>query len=280
MINIIYKIIDMTLPFEFMKPIFMKNAFLAFLFISPVLGLLGTMVVNNKMSFFSDALGHSALCGLGIGAVFGLNEPLPAMLIFSVIFSLLIIWIKDRNNSSMDTIIGVFSSTGIALGLILMYKSKGLSKFTNYLAGDILSVRTQDLAILFAVFIIVIVLWVFIFNKLLIVSLNQTFAISRGINTKLLEIIFTVIIAIVVTVSIKSIGILIINSLLVLPAAASRNISRTMRQYSFLSVAISVVCGLSGLIISYFWNTPSGATMVLLSAIVYFATLFIKEVRH
>ena len=280
MINAVYNIIDIILPFEFMKPFFMKNAFIAFLLISPVLGLLGTMVVNNKMSFFSDALGHSALFGLGIGVILGMSEPLPVMIAFSIIFSLLIILVKSKNDSSMDTIIGVFSSTGIAAGLILMYKNKGINKFTSYLTGDILSVRNEDLAILFIVFIAVIILWIFIFNKLLVVSLNQTFAISRGINTKLLETLFTVAIAIVVTVSIKCIGILIINSLLVLPAAASRNISKTMRQYTFLSVAISVVCGLSGLFISYFWNTPSGATMVLLSAIVYFSTLSIRELKN
>ena len=256
---------------------FMKNALIAVLLITPILGILGTMVVNNKMAFFSDALGHSALAGIGIGVVLGLTQPLWAMIAFALIFSAAIIIVKNTNNSSMDTIIGVFSSTGIALGIMLLSINSNFSKYSNYLIGDILGITKNEIILLAVVFVFVIVAWIFIFNKLLIVSLDTTFGVSRGVGTKSLEIIFTSIIAIVVTISIKWVGILIINSLLVLPAASSRNIAKNMRQYHVLSVLLALTSGISGLVISFYSNTSTGATIVLISAILYFLTLIFKR---
>ena len=256
---------------------FMKNALLAVLLITPILGILGTMVVNNKMAFFSDALGHSALAGIGIGVVLGLTQPLWAMIAFALVFSAAIIIVKNTNNSSMDTIIGVFSSTGIAIGIVLLSINSSFSKYSNFLIGDILGITPNEIILLAIVFICVIIIWIFIFNNLLIVSLDNTFGVSRGVNTKFLEIIFTSIIAVVVTISIKWVGILIINSLLVLPAASSRNIARNMRQYHAISVLLAITAGISGLIISFYFNTSTGATIVLISAILYFITLIFRK---
>lgn len=277
MIDTLYRFIDLILPFHWLSYDFMKNAFIAVLIVTPLFGLLGTMVVNNKMSFFADALGHGAFTGIAIGILLGGLDPMWGATIFSVVFAISITIIKNKGTSSTDTIIGVFSSTAVALGLVLMSFSSSLTKFSSYLVGDLLSISTDELFLLFIVFIIIVILWCFLFNKILITSLNSSLANSRGYNTLLIEIIFTSIIAIIVTLTVRWVGLLIINSLLVLPAAAARNISKNIRQYTLYSVLISMFSGISGLIISYYFNTVTGATIVIVSSLIFFLTLLLRR---
>ena len=277
MFDALYNTIDMILPFQWLSHTFMKNAFIAILIITPLFGLLSTMVVSNKMSFFADSLGHGAFTGIAVGILLGGIDPMWGATLFSVCFAIAITIIKNKGTSSTDTIIGVFSSTSIALGLVLMSFSSSLSKFTSYLVGDLLSISKNEIILLIFVFITVIVLWTLIFNKLLVTSLNTSLANSRGMNTLLIEIIFTCTIAVIVTLTIRWVGLLIINSLLVLPAAAARNISKNVRQYHLFSVLIAVFSGITGLIISYYLNTVTGATIVLISSVIFFITLIIRR---
>lgn len=279
-----YSLVDSLLPFEWMQYAFMKNALLGVLLVTPIFGLLGTMIVNNKMAFFSDSLGHSALTGIAIGVIFGNAFPLLeikpvwSMLIFSVLITIAILVVKEANTASTDTIIGVFSSTAVALGLVILTRNGGFNKYSGYLIGDFLSISPGDLLILGIVFLVVILLWVVIFNKLLLASLNQSLARSRGIKVKRYEYLFAVVMAVIVTISIQWVGILIISSLLVIPAASARNIAKNMRQYHIYSVLIALVSGLAGLILSYFWGTATGATIVLITA-GFFALTFAMKLR-
>lgn len=277
MFDTLYNAIDMLLPFQWLSHTFMKNAFIAILIITPLFGLLSTMVVSNKMSFFADSLGHGAFTGIAVGILLGGIDPMWGATLFSVCFAIAITIIKNKGTSSTDTIIGVFSSTSIALGLVLMSFSSSLSKFSSYLVGDLLSISKGEIIILIFVFITVIILWALIFNKLLVTSLNTSLANSRGMNTLLIEIIFTCTIAVIVTITIRWVGLLIINSLLVLPAAAARNISKNVRQYHLFSVLIAIFSGITGLIISYYLNTVTGATIVLVSSAIFFITLIVRR---
>ena len=271
-----YNIVDFLLPFQWAHYTFMKNALLGVLLVTPMFGLLGTMVVNNKMAFFSDALGHSALTGIAIGVILGIKNPIWSMLAFSLILAVVIIKVKNVNTSSTDTIIGVFSSTAVALGVVILSFRGGFTKYSVYLIGDLLSITPVNLLLLVIVCIVVIIIWVISFNKLLLVSVNQLLARSRGINVHFYEYIFTIIVAIIVTISIQWVGVLIISSMLVLPAAAARNISNNMRQYNIYSVVIALFSGLAGLILSYFLGSASGATMVLISSAFFAITFFVK----
>lgn len=277
MFDTLYNAIDLILPFQWLSHTFMKNAFIAIVIITPLFGLLSTMVVSNKMSFFADSLGHGAFTGIAVGILLGGIDPMWGATLFSICFAIAITIIKNKGTSSTDTIIGVFSSTSIALGLVLMSFSSSLSKFSSYLVGDLLSISQNQIILLIFVFIAIIVLWSLIFNKLLVTSLNTSLANSRGMNTLLIEIIFTCTIAVIVTITIRWIGLLIINSLLVLPAAASRNISRNIRQYHLFSILIAIFSGIVGLIISYYLNTVTGATIVLVASVIFFITLFIRR---
>jgi len=268
--------VNLLLPFKWLDHEFMKNALLGVLLVTPIFGLLGTMIVNNKMAFFSDSLGHSALTGIAIGVILGIPNPIWSMLFFSVLITIAILVVKEANTASTDTIIGVFSSTAMALGIVILSRNGGFTKYSVYLIGDLLSISSSDLLTLGIVFILVIVLWIVIFNKLLLASINQSLARSRGINLRLYEYLFAMIMAVIVTISIQWVGILIISSLLILPAASSRNIAKNMRQYHIYSVLIAIISGVSGLILSYFLGTATGATIVLISAMFFTVTFIIK----
>ena len=273
----IYSVMETLLPFSWVEFTFMKNAFLAIILIAPLFGLVGTMIVNNKMSFFSDALGHCALTGIAIGVMLGIGNYAVSMLGFALIFALGISAIIDSGISSSDTIIGVFSSAGIALGIVILSLRGGFSKYSGYLIGDILSITKNEIILLAFVLILAIMIWFLSFNKLMLSSLNKDMAQSKQINVKFYKNLFMILIAMIVTISLKWVGMLIINSLLVLPAASARNLVKNMKSYHIVSVLFSVFSGISGLILSYYMGTSAGATIVLISSIIFFVTFFINK---
>lgn len=275
--EIVYSVLEAIIPFEFINYTFMKNALLAIVLISPIFAILGTMIVNNKMAFFSDALGHSALTGIAIGMLLGISNFNIGMIIFAIAFALILNFVKNKTSYGADTIISVFSSIAIALGLALLAQSGGFNKYSSYLVGDILSITETEIVYVLLAAIAVLAFWYFTFNKLNVISINSTLAKSKGINVKKIDNIFVVLIAIIVMISIRWIGILLINSLLILPAASSRNIAKNMRGYHLLAVIFSVFSGIAGLIISYYFNIPTGSMIVLISGIIYFATLLVKN---
>lgn len=272
----IYDLMNLLLPFEWAEHTFMKNAFLAILLVTPLFGLLSTMVVSNRMAFFSDSLGHGAFTGIAIGVLLGFASPLTSLMIFSVGFALFITYIKTKSTASTDTIIGVFSSTAIALGLMLMSRGGGFNKFSTYLIGDVLSITPEDLQTLLLVALFVLVGWGALFNRLLILSINPSFARSRGIPALWVDGIFASLLALLVSISIQWVGILIINALLVLPAAAARNVTNNVKQYHAVSVFVAMLSGFSGLIVAYYFNMAAGATIVVIASAIFFVTMLLK----
>lgn len=274
--EILYRLMDL-MPFDWLQYTFMKNALLAILLITPLFGMLGTMAVDNKMAFFSDALGHSALTGIAIGVVLGWENQMAAMLLFGILWAVLITFVKHNSKMSADTIISVFSSTSIALGLVVLSRGGAFAKYSSMLVGDVLSVTQGDLAALLFTLIVAVVCWLLLFNPLMITSVNSPLARSRGIRSRMTEYAFTIIVAVAVMMSIRWVGVMLINSLLILPAAASRNVARNAAHYLRLSVLIAMVCGVTGLILSYYINTSAGAAIVLCCAAVYFVTLPLRR---
>lgn len=272
-----YQLLDAILPFEFLSYSFMKNAFLAILLISPIFAILGTMIVNNKMAFFSDALGHSALTGIAIGTIFGIANNNISMILFAIVFAVALNMVKQKTTYGADTIISVFSSIAIAVGLAILANTGSFNKYSSYLVGDVLSITWEEIIVLAIAAVIIFVIWYYSFNKLNCVSLNPALAKSKGINVKVLDNLFVIIIAIVVMLSIRWIGILLINSLLILPAASSRNITRNMRSYHLFAVLFSLASGIVGLILSYYYNIPTGPMIVILSGAIYFVTFLLKD---
>ena len=268
------------LPFEMLHWDFMKNALLAILLMAPLFGLMSTMIVTGRMSFFSDALGHSAFTGIAIGCICGVAFPLWVAVAFSVVFALLFSYVRSRSNQAADTLIGVFSSTAVALGIFIATINGGsFTKYNKYLIGDILSITPTEIGALAVVFLCVAVFWVLYSNRLALTSVYPQLASSRGIPVHISQAIFTTAIAIVVTLTISSVGLLILNSLLVLPAAASRNVSRNMKQYHFFSVLFALIAGLGGLICSYHLETSAGAAISLMLALIFAISFCLRKVR-
>ena len=276
----IYALMNTVLPLDALQFNFMKNAFLAILLLTPLLGLLGTMAVQQQMAFFSDALGHSALTGIGLGIVLGMRDDLLSMLIFGVVWAIAISRIKQTGTTSADTIISVFSSTSIALGLVILAHGGGFAKYSTLLIGDVLAVTPQDLLYLLIALVCGVALWAVMYNALLLTGINVSLAQSRGIRTKLTEYAFAVLLAVAVMLAIRWVGVMLINALLILPAAAGRNLAKNARQHAVISVLIALICGIAGLLSAYYWDTSAGAAIVLNAAAAYGASLGIRTLRN
>ena len=270
-----------VLPFEWAVPgqmYFMKHALLAVLVISPLFGILSTMVVHSKMSFFSDALGHSAFTGMAIGALCGFNEPTWAAVIFALVFALLFNLVRRRSALASDTVIGVFSSSAVALGIFLStLGGRSFTKFNNLLIGDILSVEPGKIGLLAVILLLVVALWVLSFNDLMLSAVHPALADSRGVKVFWQETLFSMAIAVVVTVSMTWVGLLVINSLLVLPAASARNLARNMGQYHLISLLGAVLSGIAGLMTSYYIGASAGASITLYLAVWFLITFVFRK---
>lgn len=256
----------------------MRNALLAVLVISPLFGLLSTMVVTSRMSFFSDALGHSAFTGIAIGTLCGLADPLWMAVLLAAVFALLFTYVRRKSNMASDTVIGVFSSTAVALGIfIATFGGGSFTQYNSLLIGDILSVEPAKIALLAVILLVVVLLWLCSFNQLMLSSIHPALADSRGVGVFWQEAVFSAAIAVVVTVSMTWVGLLVINSLLVLPAAAARNVARNMRQYHLASLLGALLSGLAGLMTSYYIGSSAGASITLYLAVWFAVTFLLRK---
>ena len=274
-----YAICDI-LPFEMLQWDFMKNALLAVVLMAPLFGLTSTMIVTGRMSFFSDALGHSAFTGIAIGCICGIANPTWSAVLFAILFALLFSFVRSRSNQAADTLIGVFSSGAVALGIfVATFGGGSFTKYNKYLIGDILSVSPTELLLLAIVLVIVIVFWVLCSNRLALTAIHPQLASSRGFSVKGSQTLFTTAIAVIVTLAISWTGLLILNSLLVLPGASARNVARNLKQYHLLSVLFALVAGLGGLVVSYAFGASAGATISLGLTLIFIITFSLRKVR-
>lgn len=265
---------------EFVSMNFMKNALLAVIVMAPLFGLLSTMIVTGKMSFFSDALGHSGFTGIAIGVLCGAALPIWWAVGLAVAFALLFSFVRSRSSQSADTIIGVFSSTAVALGIFIATMGGGsFTKFNKYLIGDILSVTPGEIGALALVLLAVAALWVLCSNQLILTAIHPQLASSRGVKTARNETLFTVVIAVVVTLAMSWVGLMVINSLLVLPAASARNVAKNVRQYHLFSVLGALLASVAGLILAYYLGCSAGATIALLLALFFAVTFALRRTR-
>ena len=277
--NLWYQLLEL-LPVGWLSMNFMKNALLAVLIMGPLFGLLSTMVVTGKMSFFSDALGHSGFTGIAIGVLCGAASPTWFAVVLAVAFALLFSYVKSRTNQAAETVISVFSSTAVALGIfIATMNGSSFTKFNRYLIGDILSVTPAEIGLLAAVLLAVVVLWCLASNRLVLTAVHPQLASSRGIPVRGYETLFTVSIAVVVTLAMSWVGLMVINSLLVLPAAAARNVARNLREYHLFSVVLALVSGVAGLVTSYYLGSSTGAVISLYLALFFAITFLFRQRR-
>ncbi|MEP0844062.1 MAG: metal ABC transporter permease [Phycisphaerae bacterium] len=277
------------LPFEWARQPFMIRALLECVLLTPVCAALGVKVVNFRMAFFSDAISHSAFAGVAIGLLLdelfirggGRFDPRLSLIGFGLLVGLGIAAVRRRTTLSNDTVIGVFFSTVVALGLAIVTSSgRRSADFQGYLYGDILTLDAGDLALTAGLAAAVLLFMLLGFNAMVLIGVNAELAHSRGLRVRFYEYLFALLLTLVVTVSIRTAGILLVTALLVVPAATARNVARDAAGMLRWAVVFGLVGGLSGTLASYspYLNQMStGAAIVLAAALLFGLSLIARR---
>ncbi len=249
---------------------FVVNAVLAGLCIGPVLGGLGTLVVVKRLAFFSEAVGHAALTGVAIGILLGepYTGPYGSLFAYCTLFGLLLMYLRNRTGLSPDTLIGVFLAVSLSLGASLLLVLSGrvnIHILENVLFGSVLTVDSHDLVVLIGVAALVAGLTVPLYNRFMLASFNPQLASVRGVRVKLLDYLFVVLVTLVTVASVKVIGAILVGALLIIPAAAARLLSLSLRGFFWLSVLIATLSTQVGILlpIGLELPVPSGAAIIL-----------------
>jgi len=278
-LSAVFAAMDRLLPFAFLEPAFMKRAFLALVMVSPAAAAVGVPLVQFRMAFFSDAIGHSAFTGVAIGVLLGVS-PTWTMAAFGALVAVAITLVKGRTDLSTDTVIGVFFSTVIALGIAIISREKGLTRnLQAFLYGDVLAISGAELAWMAALAVIASAYLFAAYNRLLLLGVHEGFARTKGVPVRAMEISFAVVVALVVTTAIRTVGILLVTALLVVPAATARNVARGAGAAFHLSVLVALVSSIGGLIASYYLDTATGATVVLVAAACFALSTAARSLR-
>jgi zinc transport system permease protein len=255
---------------------FVVNALFAGLLIGPVLGGLGTLVVVKRFAFFSEAVGHAALTGVAIGILLGepYTGPYGSLFGYCLLFGLLLNYLRNRTGLSPDTLIGVFLSVSLAVGASLLLVLAGrinIHILENVLFGSVLTVNAQDLAVLTLVSLLVVALTIPMYNRFMLASFNPQLASVRGVLVKPLDYLFVMLVALVTVAAVKVIGAILVGALLVIPAAAARLLSQSLKGFFWLSVLIATFCTLIGVFlpIAVELPVPSGASIIIMAGIVF-----------
>lgn len=276
--SLIYHLMGALLPFEWLSFDFMKRALLAMVLIAPTAAAMGIHVVNFRMSFYSDAISHSAFTGIAFGVLLGL-DPLFTMVAFGLIVGVVIVRVHRRTDLSVDTIIGVAFSTAVALGIVIISAKRGLTRnLHSFIYGDVLAVREGEIAVMFLLAIMLLIYSIYVYNRLILLSINRDIARSRGMNATLQEYIFSILLALVICLSIRVVGILLVTALVIVPAAIGRTLSKSIGGLFWASTAAALISSITGLALSYYWDSAAGATVVLVSAVLFFAAQTVRPI--
>jgi zinc transport system permease protein len=251
------------LPFEWAQYSFMHHALVAIIIIAPLLSFIGTLAINHQMTFFSEAIGHATLAGLAAGILLGTQNPMGVMIVFSALLALVIAGIKKYSSLATDTTIALCMSFAVAVGLALLSHGGGFSRFSKYLTGDIFNITPHEIVVLLCFLVLTLLLGGYFFNRLLLFLVHPGLARARGIPLFLTESLLMIWVAVVVTVTLPWMGLLTINALIIFPAACAKNLALNIFQYILWAVVIGLISGIMGLLGSYYFDTASGASIVI-----------------
>ncbi len=264
---------------------FVVNALLCSIVIGPLLGCVGTMIVAKRMAFFSQAIGNAALTGVAIGVLIGesYTAPYVSMFSFCLLFGIVLNYTKPRTRMSADTLIGVFLSISLAVGAsLVLYVSARVNThiLESVMFGSILTVSDLDMNVLLVVTIITLVVGLPLYNKMLLGSLNPSLAQVRGVNVQAIEYVFIVLVTLITVACVKIIGAVLVEALLLIPAAAARNLCRTLRSFVYTTMVLATLSCIGGIWIPMQWDipVPSGGAIVILAAFFFILTTIIRNV--
>lgn len=285
--HIIQQLVQSGLLPQSLQYNFVINAMLSAIIVGPVLGAVGTLVVAKRMAFFSNAIGNAALTGIAIGILLGepVTGPYISLFSFSIIFAIVLNFSKNRSNMSQDTLIGVFLSASIAIGSTLMLsvtRTINIHILDGFLFGSILTASSADITLLFVIAVLTILIGKTTYNRLLLSGLNPSLAKVRKVPVMAYDYMFVIIIALITVASVKIVGAILVEALLVIPAAAARNVSRSMKSFIIYATLFSTISAVTGIILPMEMKLPipSGGAIIIIATVFFFITLIIKMIRR
>ncbi len=248
---------------------FMINALLTGIMIATLASQVGIFVVGRKLAFLGDTLSHAAFTGIAFGIALGISPNITVFLL-AIIIALILTWLQERAELPSDTYIAILYSSLLALGIMVVSTFKGYRvELFQYLFGDILAISQQDLFVTFVVTIIVLLMILTNFRKLTMIVIDRDIAHTKGVNVRILNYIFVLLLALTTAVTIKIIGVLLLSALLIIPSASALIIARNLRSSLLYSFIIAEIMVITGLILSYHWDTPSGPTMIIVGSVIF-----------
>lgn len=257
---------------------FMQRALIGGLLTGALGGLLGSFAVLRQLSFFSDALGHSALLGITLGILLGLNPTL-VLIPFAVVFALVVSHLVERSRLPADALLNIVYSSSLAIAVVaLSFVRTYRGGIHQLLFGDILGVSWLDLGLIFSLLVVAVGYLALTRRDQILLTLDGPLALSRGVDVRLHRLLFIVLLAVVVAISIKAVGVLLISAFVVIPACASRLVSRHFNAYVLLAAALGGVCAVLGLLLSGAFDLPSGPCVVIVQLVGFLAALALASI--
>lgn len=239
-----------------------------------VVGPLGSVVVWRRMAYFGDTLAHAALLGVAL-AIAAEQLPIVGVGVIGVSIAVLLFWLEKQRDLSTDTLLGILSHSALALGLIVLsvIQAQGFNiNLMSYLFGDLLAVNQSDLILMYGSVFIILGVFSQILSPLISISVNEELARVDGIAVEKIRFIFMILLAMVIAVALKVVGILLITALLIIPAATARIFSKSPRQMVLLSVLMAIVAVVLGLYSSLIWDFPTGPAIVVSASCLFFVS--------
>lgn len=264
---------------EVLAMAFFRNALLAGLLASIACGVIGTYVVVRRMVSLSGGISHAAFGGIGLGYFLGF-DPLVSATIFTVAVALGMGELSMRRRQNLETLIGAVWATGMALGILFVYLTPGFAPdLFGYLFGNILLVPESDLLLMVALVVVILAVVALFFREFFAVTFDEEYARVMNLPTERIMLLLLVLVALTVVMLIQVVGIILVIALLTIPAAIAREFSSHLGRMMALAVALGAVFTVSGIFLSYFFNVPSGSTIILVSAAVYGAVMAVRRDR-
>jgi zinc transport system permease protein len=259
---------------------FILYALAAGIALAMVVGPLGSVVVWRRMAYFGDTLAHAALLGVAL-AVAAEQLPMAGVGIIGIVIAMVLFWLEKQRDLSTDTLLGILSHSALALGLIVLsvIQAQGFNiNLMSYLFGDLLAVDTSDLIVMYISVVVILLIFIQLLPSLISISVNEELARVDGVAVEKVRFVFMILLALVIAIALKVVGILLITALLIIPAATARLYSKSPRQMVLLSVLIAILSVVLGLYSSLLWDFPTGPAIVVAAALLFFVSRI--SVRH
>jgi zinc transport system permease protein len=257
---------------------FMQNALTAGILISILCPMVGVFLVLRRYSMMGDTLSHSSLAGIAVGLILGFN-PLLSAFIFTSLCGILIEFLRNYYKKYAELVMSIILTFSVGLAIILISTGKSTANVNTYLFGSILTVTTKDLYLISILSIISIITLAFLYNKLVYITFDEEGAYTSGINVKLINYLFTLLVGATISVSIRIMGILVISSMIVIPVATALQLNLGFKRTLVFSIIFGLVDIIAGLIFSYYINSAPGGTIALVSVLVLVLVLITKGLK-